>query len=133
MEIKMDEEKLKKILEMFYKKRKNIDCSINIKLDIDYDYRGSTVDVYVIQERKINLVGEEFKITRNIAIDEISLVLNEILKEEGYEITNIFYNTEVKQVTTGWGPNEDWHDEAILNDLTVQIKEIEKAKKYVKE
>ncbi len=134
MEIKFDLEKLKKILKIYYKKYEDIDCSININLNIDYDYRGdNSINVFVIQQRNINLVGEKFEVTRIIKIEEIQKILNEILKEQGYEVTHLFYNTEVKQVTTGWGPNEDWNDEAKFNDLTVQIKEIEKAKKYIKE
>lgn len=126
MKTKFTEENTKKILESYYKEVEGSDAKINITASIGYQglYETKCANVHINLTNDINIGNQMIKTERELSKDEVSEVFGIVLKNEGYEVSDISYDAGITSGTYIW----DQGSYAYFSGITVSMEKLEKQK-----
>ncbi len=98
MKTRLNQEEIKSLIEKYYE-GKNEQVEVNLRASISYVglYEDKTVNANIIIKRKFDLLGMDKEFEENISKDEVLGILNETLKDKGYQVTSLSYDTGISQ------------------------------------
>ncbi len=88
------EEVIRKLVE-YYTKYKKIKCDINVKVDIEKKDGKDIVMVTILQKRVTMEYGREHITYYPITRQDVTEIFNVLLREEGYDLKMMRYNTDL--------------------------------------
>ncbi len=89
------EEVIRKLIE-YYTKYKKVKCGINVKVDIEKREGKDIVIVTILQKRVTMEYGREHITYYPITRQDVTEIFNVLLREEGYDLKMMRYNTDIK-------------------------------------
>lgn len=126
MEAKFTKENTIKILESYYKEVEGSDAKIDITTSIGCQglYEEKCANVHINLTNSINIGSQKIKSERKLSNDEVREVFSIVLRNEGYEVSNISYDAGITSGTYIW----DQGSYACFSGITVSMKRLEKQK-----
>ena len=90
---------------------------------IRHGYRDEgNVEVTIYYEEKIEILGRTATKTTTLSKERIKEILNELINNEDYTISQFSYDTDVYSA----GDQRDPYDEAVFNGVTIYAEEKQK-------
>ena len=122
MERHYTKEEIRKKLILYFKKYKNVDCTIDIKTDLERENGADACVVKIFQRKMGNMFGRVHQVQIPLTEADVNYIFNIILRDEGYELTNLEYNKEIQTTII----NEETHEtykRPQFNGITVATRE----------
>ena len=122
MERHYTKEEIRKALVLYFMKYKKVKCTIDIKTDLERKNGADACVVTIMQTKKGMLFGNEHIIQIPLTEADVNYIFNIILKDEGYELTNLEYDKEVRTMVVDEETRETYK-RAFFNGIKVDVKE----------
>lgn len=128
MEMKFNRKQVKKILEGYYKLYEDLDGDIIIKTykGTCGPYEDECAVVNIKLKSSIQILGEDISTEREITKEDVNKAFKVILKEEGYEVLSVDYDSRIEAKTEGFLMAERTVKTAVFNGINVNMKKISK-------
>ena len=130
MIIKFDKNRVKELLEKYYKEEYDCDGKITIDVSkgfVDYfDNIGCVVDTNF--RGKMNVLGEATNFIVCLSIQDIENVLKKIFEKEGYDVLNVSCDYGLDSRLEGYGMGEYIESYPYFRGVEVRLKD--KIKKF---
>jgi len=126
MKAKFNKENTIKVLESYYKEVEGSDAKIDITTSVGCQglYETKCANVHINLTNSINVGSEKIKSERKLSNDEVSEVFRIVLRNEGYEVSDISYDAGITSGTYIW----DQGSYSYFSGITVSMERLEKQK-----
>lgn len=107
MIVKLSREKVKNLINQYYKDIYNIDGEVIIKTSkkfVDYGLsKHQDCSLNITYNGKTIILGEETSISIDVSNDELGDIINYYLEQDGYSVNDINIDKGVEYKTVGYG------------------------------
>ena len=128
MEIKIDKNQMKDLLEDYYRKYEQTEGTIEIKATKEYEgyYEEEVCAIQVNYIREIEILGKKVSLTTYLTKEEVQEIFNILLRDNGYVIENMRYDK-------GRRPNDyGGKEEPYFDGVSFTVKSLNKKKVKVR-
>ena len=114
MNIKLSKEKVRNLINQYYREVYGIEGKTSIQVSKDYvgygmgEHKDCVVNIKY--KGKTKILGEESPITINVFDNDLETIIKYYLEQDGYSVTNIMIDKGLDYKTEGYGMGE--HTEA---------------------
>lgn len=127
MELRFDKNKMKTVMENYYKKYEDFEGNITIGCKMGYVGYGMSEHQDAVVSIKItgtlDVMGEKVPMTRVVDEEEVINVFKTVLGASGYTVSDVSFDSGVKQTCEGYGMAEHTVEKPYFNGVIVNVRE----------
>ena len=132
MNVKLSKEKVRNLINQYYREVYGIEGKTNIQVSKDYvgygmgEHKDCVVNIKY--KGKTKILGEESPISIDVFDNDLETIIKYYLEQEGYSVTYFYIDKGLDYKTEGYGMGEHTEAYPYFRGIEVNIKEKEKIK-----